>query len=177
MPLDYDRPGGVKTTLALAKRPASGRPNRRIGTLFVNPGGPGGASRDFVLAAAALLGPQVRARFDIVGIDPRGIGGSTPVRCTFTKRASCPAFAFPYNQQQTRRVLGFNARLRGACAQRGSPIDLGNGTTFSYADLIALSLGPMYDRSGYRPPCAASSFCTVSRSATAGSRRPLMPGG
>ncbi len=121
VPLDYDRPRGATTTLALAKRPAD-QPERKIGTLFVNPGGPGGASRDFVQAAAFLLGPTVRARFDIVGVDPRGVGASTPARCTFAKRPSFPRFAFPYNQQQTRRVLAFDARLRGACDRNGNAI-------------------------------------------------------
>ena len=121
VPLDYDRPRGATTALALAKRPAD-QPEGKIGTLFVNPGGPGGAARDFVRAAAFLLGPIVRARFDIVGIDPRGVGGSTPARCTIAKLPPVPRFAFPYSQQQIRKVLVSNARLRGACDRNGNAI-------------------------------------------------------
>lgn len=142
VPLDYDRPGGAKTTLAIAKRPA-GQPARKIGTLFVNPGGPGGASRGFVRAAADLLGPAVRARFDIVGIDPRGIGGSSPVRCTFAKRPSFPGFVFPYNQKQTRQKLTFDRRLRDACNARGNAIldHMSTADTARDMDLIRQAVG------------------------------------
>ena len=74
-PLDYDDPDGTAITLALAKRPAQG--DRRLGTLFINPGGPGAPGRDYVtyFNARGLEG------YDVVGWDPRGVGGSTPVRC------------------------------------------------------------------------------------------------
>ncbi|GAA0558504.1 hypothetical protein GCM10010172_46900 [Paractinoplanes ferrugineus] len=73
VPLDYDRPSGATTTIAPGRRPADD-PARRIGTIFVNPGGPGGAGRGLVTAADQFVPPEVRARFDIVGFDPRGIG-------------------------------------------------------------------------------------------------------
>jgi len=143
VPLDYDRPRGPKTRLALAKRPASGRPARRIGTLFVNPGGPGGASRWFVQAAAALLGPQVRARFDIVGIDPRGVGGSTPVRCASTRRPDFPDFSFPYTPRETRKALAYNSVLRAACERRGNAIldHMSTADTARDMDLIRQAVG------------------------------------
>ena len=74
-PLDYADPDGTAITLALAKRPATGEP--RLGTLFVNPGGPGGSGRNY----AASFRTQGLERYDVVGWDPRGVGGSTPVRC------------------------------------------------------------------------------------------------
>ena len=81
MPLDYDQPQGPTISLALVRVPA-GDPARRIGSLFVNPGGPGGSGVDFVKGGAAELFPaNVRARFDIVGFD-RGVAGSTsPILC------------------------------------------------------------------------------------------------
>jgi len=74
-PLDHEDPDGTAITLALAKRPATG--DRRLGTLFINPGGPGGSGRNFVtyFNARGLEG------YDVVGWDPRGVGGSTPVHC------------------------------------------------------------------------------------------------
>ena len=81
VPLDYDRPKGKQITLALTRLPA-GDPSRKIGSLFLNPGGPGGSGVDFVQGAGPFLySDEVRARFDLVGFDPRGIIGSTPLRC------------------------------------------------------------------------------------------------
>ncbi|HET9556808.1 MAG TPA: hypothetical protein VFS70_06695, partial [Actinomycetota bacterium] len=77
VPLDYDKPKGKQITLALARLPASD-PSRKIGSLFLNPGGPGGSGVDFVLGAGPFLySDEVRARFDLVGFDPRGIMRST----------------------------------------------------------------------------------------------------
>jgi pimeloyl-ACP methyl ester carboxylesterase len=74
-PLDYRRPDGEALTLALAKRPASAQP--LAGSLFINPGGPGGSGVDYVEHFDA----KGLERFDIVGWDPRGTGQSTPVKC------------------------------------------------------------------------------------------------
>jgi pimeloyl-ACP methyl ester carboxylesterase len=81
VPLDYDRPDGRRISLALARVPA-GDPAQRVGSLFVNNGGPGNAVLDFVRNDARnVLSADIQARFDIVGFDPRGVGESTPVRC------------------------------------------------------------------------------------------------
>lgn len=80
VPLDYRRPGGAKIDVAVAKLAATG-PGPRLGTVFVNPGGPGAPGRD----SATFATPELRERFDIVGFDPRGVGASTPaVRCAAT---------------------------------------------------------------------------------------------
>src|SRR5215218_1243569 len=75
VPLDYADPDGTAVTLALAKRPAVG--GRKLGSLIINPGGPGGSGVGYVgyFNAAGL------ERYDIVGWDPRGVGRSTPVTC------------------------------------------------------------------------------------------------
>jgi len=76
VPLDHDAPDGATIELALARLPATGD---RIGPLLVNFGGPGSRT---VEALAAFPWPQaIRARFDIVAVDPRGVGGSTPLAC------------------------------------------------------------------------------------------------
>ena len=76
VPLDHDRPRGPKIELAVIRLPASD-PERKIGSLFLNPGGPGTSGVGMVLDAAAegavTFSDEVRARFDLVGFDPRGI--------------------------------------------------------------------------------------------------------
>jgi pimeloyl-ACP methyl ester carboxylesterase len=66
--------------LALARVPARD-PDRRIGSLLVNPGGPGAPGRDFATYLADLVPDEIRDRFDIVGFDPRGTGETIPVEC------------------------------------------------------------------------------------------------
>jgi pimeloyl-ACP methyl ester carboxylesterase len=70
--------GGGTTDLAVTRRPATGE---RVGVLVVNPGGPGAGAVDFLEEAADGLPPALRAGFDLVAVDPRGVGRSTPVRC------------------------------------------------------------------------------------------------
>ena len=84
VPVDYGQPSGRQLDLALIRLPASD-PAARIGSLFINPGGPGGSGVQTVRTGARLLyPPELRARFDIVGFDPRGVASSTPVRCFAT---------------------------------------------------------------------------------------------
>src|SRR5215831_15039741 len=98
VPLDYSQPRGATIGIALIKLPATD-PAHRIGSLFINPGGPGGSGVEFALFAGPFLfTPQVRASFDIVGFDPRGIARSTALRCFGTPRQWTPyfvPFAFP----------------------------------------------------------------------------------
>ena len=74
-PLDWAEPNGQAITLAVRRRPANRAP--RLGSLFLNPGGPGGSAQDFVrnFNGAGL------EQYDLVGVDPRGSGQSTPVVC------------------------------------------------------------------------------------------------
>jgi pimeloyl-ACP methyl ester carboxylesterase len=93
VPLDYDKPKGKQIALALARLPASD-PSRRIGSLFLNPGGPGGSGVDMVLQGGPFLySDEVRARFDLVGFDPRGIIRSTP--CAATRPSTRPSPTWP----------------------------------------------------------------------------------
>lgn len=80
VPLDYDDPAAGSIELALLRVPASAQ-GSRVGTLFVNPGGPGALGTDYAAAADVIVSPDVRRVYDVVGFDPRGVGGSTPVEC------------------------------------------------------------------------------------------------
>src|SRR4051812_40672112 len=81
VPLDYDAPHGKKIPIALVRLPATDQANR-IGSLFLNPGGPGGSGVEFLIGLGQqLFTPEVRARFDLIGFDPRGIAHSSQLRC------------------------------------------------------------------------------------------------
>ncbi|HVL98862.1 MAG TPA: alpha/beta hydrolase [Egibacteraceae bacterium] len=81
VPRDYGQPDGPTVTLALIRLPAPAAA-RRIGSLVVNPGGPGGSGVDFVRQAGVETFPaELRARFDIVGFDPRGVAASEGIAC------------------------------------------------------------------------------------------------
>jgi pimeloyl-ACP methyl ester carboxylesterase len=80
VPKDYDDSAAGTLDLAVAKSPATD-PAKRIGSLFFNLGGPGASAANYVAALGAKLFPVLNTRFDIVGVDPRGTGGSVPVDC------------------------------------------------------------------------------------------------
>ncbi|MFE7748679.1 alpha/beta hydrolase [Streptomyces sp. NPDC057428] len=80
-PLDYGKPGGGDVKLAVSRKKATG-PGKRIGSLLVNPGGPGGSAVGYLQGYAAIGYPApVRARYDMVAVDPRGVARSEPVEC------------------------------------------------------------------------------------------------
>ncbi|WP_351229605.1 alpha/beta hydrolase [Streptomyces sp. NPDC002133] len=80
-PLDYAKPDGRSVDLAVARVKATG-PGKRIGSLLVNPGGPGGSAVSYLQGYAGVGYPApVRARYDMVAIDPRGVARSEPVEC------------------------------------------------------------------------------------------------
>ncbi|QTZ93254.1 alpha/beta hydrolase [Streptomyces auratus] len=84
-PLDYAKPdAGNDLKLAVARKKATG-PGSRIGSLMVNPGGPGGSAIDY-LRQYAPQPAAVRARYDMVAMDPRGVARSAPVECLSNKQ-------------------------------------------------------------------------------------------
>ncbi|MGZ4618460.1 MAG: alpha/beta hydrolase [Frankiaceae bacterium] len=80
VPLDYGAPAGATIDLALIRAPARDEDNR-IGSLLINPGGPGASTIDHFSGLVDSLSADLRDRFDIVGFDPRGVGQSGAVTC------------------------------------------------------------------------------------------------
>ncbi|WP_129841584.1 alpha/beta hydrolase [Streptomyces sp. RFCAC02] len=83
VPLDYEAVDSADDIeLHVTRAKATGPDSDRMGSLLLNPGGPGASAADFVQGAADYLFPsEVTSRYDIVGVDPRGTGGSEPVTC------------------------------------------------------------------------------------------------
>ncbi|WP_097993554.1 alpha/beta hydrolase [Streptomyces sp. f51] len=84
VPRDYDDPGNGKTFVLPVARAEAGKPDRRIGSLVYNPGGPGAAGvQSLQEGMDEAFGRAARDRFDIVAFDPRGVGASVPaLTCT-----------------------------------------------------------------------------------------------
>jgi pimeloyl-ACP methyl ester carboxylesterase len=125
VPLDYDDPAGGRISLALIRLPASGDPAERIGSLFVNPGGPGGSGFELVLFAGPFLfPPEVGERFDIVGFDPRGVARSTGLRCFGSFRqlvqSTLQPLPFPLTEQEEAEWIARERAFDENCARRGT---------------------------------------------------------
>ena len=125
VPLDHDRPRGATTDIALARVPATA--SKRQGTVFVNPGGPGGSGVSFVLDGfGEFLHANLKGRFDVVGFDPRGVGASEPLHCfdsedgLLTFLSATPLF--PYAEGQYRSFYNHWASLAGRCLTRREKI-------------------------------------------------------
>lgn len=81
-PLDWDEPTAGAIDLALQRSPATGAAEQRIGSLLVNPGGPGSSGLEFLdYAVAEVISAEVLAAYDVVAFDPRGVGASSAVVC------------------------------------------------------------------------------------------------
>jgi len=78
VPLNYADPSGRKITIALSMVPATAPRSQQQGIMLVNPGGPGASGRSLAQVVATTLDPKVASEYDIVGFDPRGVGGSVP---------------------------------------------------------------------------------------------------
>ncbi|ANY05661.1 hypothetical protein AFB00_04355 [Pseudonocardia sp. HH130630-07] len=96
VPLDYADPDGPRAQVALLRMKARGE---RIGSLVVNPGGPGGSGMNHVATSGpAWDGTPIGERFDVIGFDPRGVGATTP-------RVDC------FTDAEDDRDEGFNGTL------------------------------------------------------------------
>ncbi|RZS32255.1 pimeloyl-ACP methyl ester carboxylesterase [Herbihabitans rhizosphaerae] len=145
-PLDYTRPFGETVSLKVTRRKATD-PARRIGTLFVNPGGPGGSASGLVNAVAKRdTTGETGARFDIIGMDPRGVGGSTPtIRCVATNDyaaqwAEATAVAA---DGQFKRAVSQARSYDKACADNTGRLlpHLGTANVARDMDLVRAALG------------------------------------
>ncbi|KAI1478639.1 Alpha/Beta hydrolase protein [Daldinia eschscholtzii] len=126
VPLDWEHPEGNETIELGMVRIEARDKDSRIGNLFVNPGGPGGQATNLVASLAMApyaVDPQILDRFDVIGLDPRGVGLSTPVQCdtaAYNKRITW----FPKTQGEYAALVKYNKDLGESCrAKTGRLID------------------------------------------------------
>lgn len=114
VPLDHARPDGRTITVAMSRLPATDRANR-LGTVLLNTGGPGASGLGDVLPVREWL-RDVGTRYDLIGMDPRFIGRSTPLDCGWPAgtwlRAGGP------DRASFAQTAAFEADLARRCAQR-----------------------------------------------------------
>ena len=116
VPIDYQNPGDASITLALKKLSAKQSANK-VGSLLINPGGPGGSGTDYVTYAEDAFGKRLMDSFDIIGFDPRGVAQSTPLDC-LTDQEVDEFIAFdgtPDNEQELKASLQISINLANSC--------------------------------------------------------------
>jgi len=139
VPIDWAAPTGPSLQLALMRLPATD-PAHRIGSLLINPGGPGASGLDLVRSAADIFDAKVRARYDIVGFDPRGVGSSDPVHCL--SAAKLNTFLTINNAPDTPAAVAalqaIDAQFGAGCTARSGPLLQHVGTREAARDLDVL---------------------------------------
>ncbi|MEC3979322.1 alpha/beta hydrolase [Amycolatopsis sp. H20-H5] len=119
VPIDWSKPHGATIEIALARKKATD-PGARIGSILMDPGGPGGSGVDEVKAGWSLS-PEITRRFDTVGFDPRGVGASHPVLCDYDKM-SAPYAQVPANEAEFRGLAAHNKALGESCRKLTGPL-------------------------------------------------------
>lgn len=135
VPLDYDTNRGGKISIDLVRLVATDSDNK-VGSMFVNPGGPGGSGIEFTLFGAPFLfGPEVRSNFDIVGFDPRGVTRGSPLKCFGNIRqatAGSLPISFPVTEAEVQAYVESSAIVADQCEKRGNRL-LGHMSTANVA--------------------------------------------
>lgn len=121
VPLDYADPDGQAITVQARLQPAADQANR-VGTLFINPGGPGGSGIDYLGYAA--FSDDVTNAYDILGFDPRGVATSTPIDCLSDEEtdAFVATDPSPDTPQEVKDFEGVWSDYVAGCQERSGPL-------------------------------------------------------
>jgi pimeloyl-ACP methyl ester carboxylesterase len=144
VPQDYAKPDGETIEISVLRVPAR-KQSKRIGSLVVNPGGPGGSGVDYARAADFIVGSDVSQRFDVVGFDPRGVGRSEPIDCLSDSELDAFLGA-EQTPDDPAEEQAFAANAKGfaqKCGQNAGPL-LGHVSTVDAAkdmDVLRAALG------------------------------------
>lgn len=141
VPLDPAAPDRGQISLALARRPATD-PAARIGSLVIEPGGPGLSGVEEVFAGNELATPDVAARYDIVGFDPRGVGRSDPLWCftqdqmdEYLNQQAAVGWDTDASAPEALAFARTAASFGQGCAAANSPVLPYLGTRYAAADM------------------------------------------
>jgi pimeloyl-ACP methyl ester carboxylesterase len=122
VPADWAHPRGPRIDIEVARRFATD-PANRVGSLVFGPGGPGDSGVDRTVTGMSRFSPELQSRFDIVSLDPRGVGKSTPAVCTPSLVADRPPPILT-SQADFDATVAFNRALYKDCrTQSGGLID------------------------------------------------------
>jgi pimeloyl-ACP methyl ester carboxylesterase len=144
VPMDWGDPKGPTIRIAV-NRIAATSSGKRIGSLLVNPGGPGASGVDYLDSLASSLPAAVREAYDIIGFDPRGVGSSSPVRCYDSGQMNQYLDWWP-EKMDTAGIIDYREQTQAfaqACLQRTGQM-LGHVDSVSVArdmDVIRAVLG------------------------------------
>ena len=141
VPVDYTHPDGPTISLSMTRIAASG--DGALGTLFINPGGPGGSATDYARVAKGVIDDSVREAYDVVGVDPRGVGGSDPIHClTDAQNDSMAATpSDPRTPQEKQALLDALATPAKGCADQALVAHLSTQDAARDLDIARASVG------------------------------------
>lgn len=145
VPVDHDTADGRTINLAVARIPSTGGDDDRIGSLVVNPGGPGGSGLEFLAGVGPTFPRDLRKQFDIVSFDPRGIAASTPLDCLTPGRRKEIVEADPIEDpaEQAATDSAIEAEIAKGCEKADAELFRNMGTDEVVDDLedLRVALG------------------------------------
>jgi pimeloyl-ACP methyl ester carboxylesterase len=144
VPLDYAKPSGQTISLQLV-RIHDKASTSQLGSLLVNPGGPGGSGLELALGLTGAISPTILSHFDLIGFDPRGVGLSSPIACISDKTKDEINAASP----DVRTARGFTdakalaREVSQACSAKYGPVlpQINTVNTARDMDLIRQAVG------------------------------------
>lgn len=138
VPVDYARPAGGSIQLSVLRLRASG--DDRIGSLVVNPGGPGGSGVDYARAGRSVISDALRERYDVVGFDPRGVGASAPLKCLTDAQTDqlVAADPTPDDAAEVRSTVTLFQQMAARCKAGGGALLAHVGTPDAARDMDVL---------------------------------------
>lgn len=142
VPLDYANPFDQAISISVVRLKAK---NNTLGSLILNPGGPGGSGITYARAAEYVVSPSILENYDIVGFDPRGVGESSPIECIddATTDAYIALDGTPDNQSEIDESIAMLTKFGEDCL-KNSPDLVGHVDTVSAAkdiDILRAALG------------------------------------